>query len=260
MGFLAGHTGQIILRDLLARGVSTNFVWIDGENRTNVALIVQGREYHPIHIHEEGPPIPQEAVEIFLRKYDVMLRWASFVVLAGILAPGLTPNFYRELARRAREKGVKVVVHAGGEALVRTFGERPFLVKPDVREAPKLGDLPVRTKEEILVAGKEAIAQGVELCLVSYHLTGDILISKDEVWEFEARVPLSTFRNLVCADDALVGGILVGLTQGMDLIESVRYGMAAAVASAKVDEKLCLDRKQIAEEMNQIEVRHQRIP
>jgi 1-phosphofructokinase family hexose kinase len=260
MGFLAGHTGQIILRDLLSRGVSANFVWIDGENRTNVALIVRGREYHPIHIHEEGPLIPKEAVEIFLRKYEVMLRRASFVVLAGILAPGLSPDFYRELARRAREKGVKVVVHAGGEALLRTFGERPFLVKPDVRDAPKLGDLSVRTKEEILVAGKQAIAQGVELCLISHHLTGDILISKDGVWEFEARVPLSTFRNLVGADDALVGGILVGLTRGMDLIESVRYGMAAAVASAEVDEKLCLDQKKIAQEMDQIEVRHQRLP
>ena len=180
--------------------------------------------------------------------------------MAGILAPGLTPDFYRELARRAREKGVKVVAHAGGEALVCTFGEWPFLVKPDVREAPKLGDLPARTKEEILVVGKEAIAQGMELCLVSYHLTGDIFISKDEVWEFEARVPLSTFRNLVGADDPLVGGILVGLTQGRDLIERMQYGIAATVASAKVEEKLCLDRKKIAEETNKMEVRHQRMP
>jgi hypothetical protein len=46
----------------------------------------------------------------------------------------------------------------------------------------------------------------------------------------------------------------------MDLIESVRYGMAAAVASAEVDEKLCLDQKKIAQEMDQIEVRHQRLP
>ncbi len=257
MGFLAGHTGQIILRDLLSRGVSANFVWIEGENRTNVALILRGQEYHPIHIHEEGPSIPKEAVELFFRKYEVMLRKANFVVLAGILAPGLSPDFYRELARRAREKGVKVVVHTGGEALLRTLRERPFLVKPDVREAPRLGDLSVRTKEEIIAAGKQAIQEGVELCLISHHLTGDILISADGVWEFETRVPLSTFRNLVGADDALVGGILVGLTRGMDLIESVRYGMAAAVASAEVDEKLCLDQGKIAKEMDHVEVRYQ---
>lgn len=255
MGFLAGHSGQIILRDLLARGVSANFVWIEGENRTNVALIVRGREYHPIHITEEGPWVTPEAVEIFLRKYERMLRRASFVVLAGHLAPGLGPDFYGELARRARAQGVKVVVHTGGEALLRTFPERPFLVKPDVREALRLGELPVRTKEEILVAGKRAIQEGVELCLISHHLTGDVLISADGVWEFEARVPLSTFRNLVGADDALVGGILVGLAQGKDLLESVRYGMAAAVASAEVEEKLCLDKDRILAEMERVEVR-----
>lgn len=255
MGFLAGHTGQIILRDLLARGVSANFVWIDGENRTNVALIVRGCEYHPIHIHEEGPTIPAEAVEIFLRKYERMLRHTDFVVLGGVLAPGLDSGFYQELARRAREQGVKVVVHTSGEALLRTFGERPFLVKPDVREALRLGEFPLRTKEEILIAGRRAIQEGVELCLISHHLTGDILISADGVWEFEARVPLSTFRNLIGADDALVGGILVGLSQGKDLIESVRYGMAAAVASAEVEEKLCLDQDRILAEMARVEVR-----
>ncbi len=255
MGFLAGHTGQIILRDLLARGVSANFVWIEGENRTNVALILRGREYHPIHIHDEGPTIPQDAVEMFLRKYERMLRYAEYVVLAGYLAPGLSPDFFRELAKQARARGVKVVVHTGGEVLVRTFPERPFLVKPDVREALSLGDLPLTTKEEILVAGRRVIQEGVEACLISHHLTGDILISAEGVWEFEARVPLSAFRNLVGADDALVGGILVGLVQGKDLIESVRYGMAAAVASAEVEEKFCLDQERILAEMARVEVR-----
>lgn len=255
MGFLAGHTGQIVLRDVLARGVSANFVWIDGETRTNVALIVRGREYHPIHIHEEGPAIPDAAVAIFLRKYERMLRYADFVVLAGFLAPGLSPDFYRGLARLAKNRGVKVVVHTGGEALLHTLGERPFLVKPDVREALCLGALPLRTKEEILVAGRRVIQEGVEFCLISHHLTGDILISPDGVWEFEARVPLSTFRNLVGADDALVGGILVGLAQGKDLVESVRYGMAAAIASAEVEEKLCLDPDRIVAEMARAEVR-----
>jgi 1-phosphofructokinase family hexose kinase len=255
MGFLGGHTGQIILRDLLAKGVSANFVWIEGENRTNVALIVRGHEYHPIHIHEAGPPIPQEAQAMFLRKYERMLSRASFVVLAGVLPPGLSPDFYWDLAKRAREKGVRVIVHAGGEPLLRTFPARPFLVKPDVRETLQLGELPLRTEKEVIAAGRKAIESGAELCLISHQLTGDILVSADGVWKLEAKVPLSTFRNLVGADDALVGGILVGLVQGMDLIECVRYGMGAAVASAEVEEKFCLEKERILAEMQRVEVR-----
>lgn len=254
MGFLGGHTGQIILRDVLARGVGANFVWIEEENRINVVLIVQGRGYHPIHIHEEGPHIPKEALGIFLRKYERMLLRAHYVVLAGALPPGVPLDFYQELSRRARARGVPVVVHAGGEPMLRALQERPFLVKPDVRETLRFGDMPLRTKEEVIAAGRHAIAQGASSCLISHHLTGDVLVSVDGVWEFEGKVPPSAFRNVVGADDALVGGILVGLKQGMDLVESVKYGMAAAVASAKVDEKLCLEKEKIAKELAQIEV------
>lgn len=82
---------------------------------------------------------------------------------------------------------------------------------------------------------------------------GDILIGADGIWMFETEVPWSAFRNLVGADDAWVGRILAGLSQGKDLIESVRYGMGAALASAK--EKLCLEPEKIRAEMERVEVR-----
>jgi len=255
MGFLGGHTGQIILRDLLARGVGTNFVWIEEENRINVVLIVRGHGYHPIHIHEEGPTIPKGALEIFLRKYERMLLRAEYVVLGGALPPGVPVDFYRELTRRAKARGVPVVVHTGGEPMLHTLPEGPFLVKPDVRRVACFGDFPLHTEDQAITAGRYALSQGVRACLISHHLTGDILVSTEGVWRFEAKTPPITFRNVVGADDALVGGTLVGLCQGKDLIESIKFGMAAAVASSKVDEKFCLDQTKIAEEMAEIDVR-----
>ncbi len=255
LGFLAGHTGQIILQDLLARGVTANFVWIPGENRTNVTVIARGREYHPLLIHEQGPPIPEEGMRIFLRKYERMLRQADCVVLGGSLPPGCPPDCYRELVRRAHRAGVRTVVHAGGEPMVRTIPEGPYLVKPDVREELRLGDLPVGTAEEIVQAGRWMVSQGVRASLISHQVTGDILVTPEGVWELEARVPLATFKNLVGADDALVGGILVGLTRGLDLLEASRYGMAAALATAEVEEKLCLSPAAIERELPQVVIR-----
>ncbi|MBC7317732.1 1-phosphofructokinase family hexose kinase [Candidatus Bipolaricaulota bacterium] len=260
MGFLGGHTGQIILRDLLSRGVSTNFVWIEEENRVNVVLIVQGKGYHPIHIHEAGPRVDADALQIFWRKYQRMLSRASYVVLGGALPPGLSPDFYRELARAARERGVPVILHAGGEPMLRAVAEGPFLVKPDVREVACFGDMPMHTEEEVLSAGRKALSLGAHACLVSHHLTGDFLFSPDGIWKFEAKVSPAAFRNVIGADDALVGGILVGLSQGKDLVEAVKYGMAAAEAAAEVDEKLCLEREKIAEKMELIEVQYKGKP
>ncbi|HAZ30847.1 TPA: hypothetical protein DCY65_04680 [Candidatus Acetothermia bacterium] len=255
LGFLAGHTGQIILQDLLSRGVTANFVWMLGESRTNVTVIAKGREYRPLVIHEEGPPVPDEAVPIFLRKYERMLTRSEYVVLAGALPPGFPTDFYRTLVRLAHAAGVRTVVHAGGEPLARAISEGPFLVKPDIREELQLGDMPVGSPEEIVRAGRKVIGQGVGACLISHRVTGDILVTPDGVWAYEAKVPLSTFRNLVGADDALVGGLLSALVRGADLVEAVRYGMAAAVASAEVEEKLCLDPSAIRRELDRVAVR-----
>lgn len=254
-GFLAGHTGQIILQDLLVRGVTVNFVWMPGESRTNVTVIARGREYHPLLIHEEGPSIPAEAWRIFLRKYERMVRRAEYVVLAGAVPSGCPPDCYRTLVRIARTAGARAVVHAGGEPLVHAIEDGPFLVKPDVRAELHLGNMPVGTAEEIVRAGKWIVSKGGEACLISHHVTGDILVTRDGVWEFEARVPLTTFRNLVGADDALVGGLLAALVRGDGLVEAARYGMAAAVASAEVEEKLCLDRSMIQRELVHVVVR-----
>lgn len=255
VGFLAGHTGQIILQDLLARGVTANFVWMAGESRTNVTVIAKGREFHPLLIHEEGPPVSEEAMRIFFRKYERLVRRAEYVVLAGALPPGCRPDCYRTLVRLAHQAGAHVLVHAGGAALVETFVEGPFLVKPDIREELQLGDLPVGSPEEIVRAGRTVVGQGVHACLISHRVTGDILVARDGVWEFEARVPLSRFRNLVGADDALVGGLLAALVRGENLVEATRYGMAAAVASAEVEEKLCLNPSAIRRELDYVVVR-----
>lgn len=255
LGFLAGHTGQIILQDLLARGVTANFVWTPGESRTNVTVIAKGQEYHPLLIHEEGPPVPEEAVRIFLRKYERMLARSEYVVLAGALPPGFPADFYRTLVRLAHAAGVRTVVHAGREPLALAIEEGPFLVKPDIREELQLGDMPVGSPEEIVCAGRKVIGQGVRACLISHHVTGDILVTPDGVWEFEAKVPLTTFRNLVGADDALVGGLLWALLDGQDLVQAARYGMAAAMASAETEEKLCLDVNVIRRELDHVAVR-----
>jgi len=255
MGFLAGHTGQIILRDVLKRGATANFVWIEGENRTNVTIIERGKEYHPVKIHEEGPHIPERAVEVFLRKYSRMLKRAEYVVLGGALPPGLPADFYRKLVRMAKDQGVRTVVHAGRAALREAIPEGPYFVKPDVREEAEVGGLPARTEEEIIQAGKRAVEQGVEICLISHHVTGDILITREGVWDLEARVPLTKYKNLVGADDALVAGVLYRLIEGDTVLDAVRFGMAAAIASAEIEPKLCLSKSAIELEMREVEVR-----
>ncbi|MEA3356287.1 MAG: 1-phosphofructokinase family hexose kinase [Candidatus Bipolaricaulota bacterium] len=251
MGFIGGHVGQVVVRDLRNEGVSTNFVWVEGETRTNVTILERGREYVPIQLNEAGPQISQGASERFLRRYGRILPDADWMVLAGSLPPGLDSDFYYKLAK---ETGAKVVISAGGEALSRSLDAAPYLVKPDTRQRLAMEGARLTSRERIIAAGRRVIEQGVEVIIISHGVTGDIAISRDGIWDIKARISTTQFKNLVGADDALVGGIIYRLDEGAGFEEALRFGMAAAILSAEGDEKICHQRERIEAEMEQISV------
>ena len=249
MGFVGGHTGHVVVRDLRDEGVTTNFVWVREETRTNVTILEHGREHAPILINEAGASVSQEEVSRFLRRYRRMAKRARWVVLGGSLPPGVPDDFYRELAELAKEAGAKVAVSAGGSALTHALPACPYLVKPDIRERLSIEGEDLSTREGIITAGKGMVACGVEMIIVSHEFTGDIVITRDAIWEIKARVRATALKNLVGADDALLGGLIYKLNQDSGLEEALRFGMAAAVSSAESRQKICRDVGKIEAEM-----------
>jgi len=255
MGFVGGNTGHVVVRYLQRKGVTTNFVWIHEETRINVTILEEGRSHSPNLINENGPRVSEAEVERFMRRYRRMAKRASWVVLGGSLPLGVDPAIYAELTEIARESGAKVVVSAGGEALTRAISAGPYLVKPDTREHLLLEGKPISSRESIVAAGQHVIDCGAQMVVISHHVTGDIVLTPDAAWEIETTVPVSAFKNLVGADDAFLGGILLKLAEGAAVEEALRFGMAAGIASAESEKKICEDRATVEAEMEKITVR-----
>ena len=254
MGFVGGHTGHVVVRYLQHKGVTTNFVWIHEETRVNVTILESGRDRSPNLINELGPTVTEAELERFMRRYRRIVKRASWVVLAGSLPPGIEPGIYEELAKIAHEAGAKVAISAGGEPLTRALSACPYLVKPDTREHLLLGGQSLTSTEAIIAAGQHVIACGAQMVVISHDVTGDIAITPDAVWEINAKVPTSEFKNLVGADDAFLGGILYKLAQDAPAEESLRFGMAAGIASAESEKKICEDRAKVEAEMAKVTV------
>lgn len=242
MGFIAGHTGRVIENRVRDVGITTSFVWAEGETRTNVAVIQKGREDRPIVISETGPHVPEMALRHFLQSYTRLVQRARWVVFGGSLPPGVPTNFYRELVKIAHKHNVKTVVNAAGDALSEALKEKPFLVKPDTRERREICGEPVESDEQIVPVSRRLVSSlGVGAVVVSHRVTSDMLITPQEVWDFEAHdVKLV---NLVGAEDALLGGMVYQLDKGHSLLDAVEFGMAAATASAEIAEQVCGDRE-----------------
>jgi len=252
MGFVGGHTGHVVVRDLRDEGVTTNFVWVQEETRTNVTILEHGREHNPILIDEAGASVTEQEISRFMRRYKRMIKRASWVVLGGSLPPGIPDDFYRGLVELAKEAGAKVAVSAGGSALTLALPACPYLVKPDIREYLSMEGADLSTREGIITAGKSMVACGVEMIIVSHEFTGDIVITRDGIWEIKARVSATAFKNLVGADDALLGGLIFKLKQDSGIEEALRFGMAAAIRSAESAKKICQDVGKIEAEMEHI--------
>ncbi len=255
MGFVGGHTGHVMVRDLRDEGVTTNFVWVESETRINVTVLEHGHEYVPILIDEPGNPITPEEIARFLRRYKRMLNRATWVVLAGSLPPGVDADLYRVLAEMAMEAGARVVVSAGGNALTRALRTAPYLVKPDTREHLAMEGAPLTTRDEIIAAGRKTVEDGVGILIVSHEVTGDIAITKDGTWEISAPVKTTQFKNLVGADDVLLGGIIYMLDKGEELEQALRFGMSAGILSAESNKKICDNVDKIEEDMAHISVK-----
>lgn len=255
MGFVGGHTGHVVVRDLRDEGVTTNFVWVEGETRTNVTILERGHEYVPILLNEPGTTISPNEIDRFLRRYKRMLNRATWVVLAGSLPPGVDADMYRLLAELAMAAGAKVVVSAGGDALTRVLRTAPYLVKPDTREHMTMEGAALTTRDKIIEAGKKTVDDGVGILIVSHEVTGDIAITKDGIWEISAPVKTTQFKNLVGADDVLLGGILYMLDKGAELEQALRFGMSAGILSAESNKKICDDLNKIEEDMANISVK-----
>lgn len=254
MGFVGGHMGHVVVRDLHDEGVTTNFVWVNRETRINVTVLEQGHEYVPILIDEPGGAVSPEEIDRFLRRYKRMLSRATWVVLAGSLPAGVDPDFYCRLTYMATKAGAKVALSARGDALTCALRSSPYLVKPDTRERLTMEGSALTTNDEIIAAGKKLIETGVGVFIVSHDVTGDIAIAKDAVWEISTSVQATQFKNLVGADDALLGGIIYMLDKGEPLDKALRFGMAAGILSAESKEKVCRNYDNITTEMKTISI------
>jgi len=252
MGFVGGHTGHVVVRDLRDRGVTTNFIWTREETRTNITVLEKGRENVPLFIGEAGGGVTPLELDRFLRRYRRMVGRAEWVVLAGSVPPGVDPGIYRELASLAQAAGAKVVLSAGGEPLVQTFEACPYLVKPDTREHRELLGIDLASREKIIEAGRHITSCGAQMVVISHQVTGDIAVTRDAVWEIRTPVRTAEFRNLVGADDVFLGGILFRLVQNDPVEEALRFGLAAGLASAESEEKVCVDLRRIEAEMEKV--------
>ena len=229
LGFAAGKSGEMLADKLKALGIETDFIWVEGETRTNVSIVsAENGQY--VKVNEPGPTITETDLGLLAKKIGERVEAGDWWVLAGSLPPGVPPTYYSELITIIQSAGAKVFLDTSDEALRQNCAAKPLLVKPNDEEAHELTGLPVGTKEEIAAVGRAISAMGPANVIISLGKKGAVLVNDGQAWL--AASPQIIAANPIGAGDSMVAGVVWGLSQGDSMQDALCKGIACGAATA----------------------------
>ena len=227
LGFIAGFTGDEIVRRLHNGGINSEFIKInDGISRINIKLkSIDGTE-----INGQGPHIDSSHIEQLMNRLR-RLESGDVLILAGSIPAGISDNIYKDIMDMLKDKGVQIVVDATSRLLTNVLEYNPFFIKPNQHELGDIFNVTLNTQEEVIPYALELKKMGAVNVCVSMGGKGAILVA-DDGNVYKAKAPDGILKNSVGAGDSLVAGFLSGWIEKKDYEYAFRKGVATGSASA----------------------------
>ena len=227
LGFVAGFTGDALRTGLERMGVKTDFISLE-EGNTRINVNIKGVE--ETDINARGPEIPNSAIDELFKKLD-NLQSGDTLVLAGSIPTSIPNDMYERIMERLYGKGIRFVVDATRDLLVKSLKYEPFLIKPNNHELGEIFGLELTTDNEIIYYARELKKQGAKNVLISMAGDGAILVDENDV-AHKIGTPKGKVKNSVGAGDSMVAGFCAGYLEKGDYKYALRMGTAAGSASA----------------------------
>jgi len=230
-GLAGGRTGTRVVEDLTAEGILNDFVRIQEESRTSIAVLDPIANAYT-EINEWGPEVSGEELGVLREKLAYLSQGAEYVVFAGSLPRGVEPEVYGELIREANRRRVLTVLDCEGDPLRLGVEAEPFLVSPNAREAEELVGHEFNDDEDVAAGLAEILELGARNVLVTVEdgCFAALQHERERVL-LRARIPRLEAISEVGAGDTLLAGFIASRTAGRSLEESLRQAVAAGAAS-----------------------------
>jgi 1-phosphofructokinase len=227
-GILAGSTGEYIRSYLEQKGIANDFIFINGETRTNVK-VVDRLNHTNTDINEPGPVVSFEDLSLLEKKIFRDLDRESILILSGSIPSNISKDIYREWIERAQRAGARVLLDSDGELLREGIKASPFLVKPNFNELERLFGRKLDSMEKIVEAAESLLEAGIEMAAISLGADGAVFAAGNRVIYAEGlKVDV---KSTVGAGDAMVAALALSLQRGYSLERAVTLSTAAGAAN-----------------------------
>ncbi len=230
LGFVAGFTGDELIRRMNEMGLRNDFIRIgNGFSRINLKL----KDVDGTEINGMGPVIDQAGQDALMDKLKT-LKEGDTLVLAGSIPESMPGTIYSNILEALQGRGIRFVVDATKDLLLNVLQYRPFLIKPNHHEIGEIFGVKLETRESVVPYAKKLQEMGAVNVLVSMSGMGAVLL--DENGQVHALpAPKGELVNAVGAGDSMVAGFLTGWEEKHEYEHAFRMGVATGSASAFSD-------------------------
>lgn len=241
LGFIAGFTGDGLEKGLQDMGLQTRFLPASaGMTRVNVKI----KARQETEINGIGPMISKQDMEKLYAQLEE-IQPGDTLVLSGSIPKCLPSDTYEKILARLDGRGIRTVVDATEDLLVKVLPYHPFLIKPNHHELAQIFHCCPETDEQILACARKLQDMGGRNILVSMAAEGALLLD-EHGQSHRIGCPKGTVINSVGAGDSMVAGFLAGYLQTGDYGYALKLGTAAGSATAF---SLGLAQKTLVEEL-----------
>jgi 1-phosphofructokinase family hexose kinase len=259
-GLVGGQTGAGILERLAEESIVNDFTRIEGESRTNLA-VVDPTSGEQTEINERGPEVRPDEVERFMEKLLYLARGASICVLAGSVPPGIEPDVYARMIVALRELGRPCVLDTDGEPMRLGLRAGPDVVAPNVAEAEQAVGHEFSDADSLALGLGGLLEMGAAEAIVTSG-RGCVAIVQEgserrryEV-EIEALEPVAP----VGSGDSFLAGYVAARYEGALPRECLAYGVACGAESTQHVGAGTLDPRGVERLLSRVAVRELDVP
>jgi 6-phosphofructokinase 2 len=227
-GFIGGPVGRAVEILLDEEEVPFSFTPIERETRTNF-IITDSKTGRQTRIDAPGPRISRDEFERFQRKMRRIRPSPDLIVMGGSLPPGIPNDVYYSIIMEAKTFGVRTILDSDGQWLAEGIKAKPYLVKPNVREAEELLGRELPTEDAIIKGALDIVDMGVEIAVISRGGDGVIAATNNEV--LKAVPPEVKVKSAVGAGDCTIAGLALKLANEESLSKACRLAVALGTAA-----------------------------
>lgn len=216
--------GKQAVQQLEDEGINVDFVAVDPENPSGVAMITVDR-------HAENSIVVAPGSNGTLSPADFDKAGTelagSDLVLMQLEIPIPTVEY---IARKAAQQQKKVILNpAPAAALSDELLQNLYIITPNETEAELLTGIKVTDEASALKAANQLHAKGVQSVIITMGAAGAFLFENGQLQLIKA--PKVEAIDTTAAGDTFNGALAVALSEGKTIAESVAFANKAAAIS-----------------------------